>query len=129
MSDDVLRQPAPPSEPAATVLRTGFHVERSTSGDAVVVVLRGELDMATAPRLARALDDALDQLPTSVTIELAELGFLDSTGIRVLVTAHRRAAAARCRFVLRAPSGSVLKTLQLTGMDTLVIVEAGPALT
>ena len=112
---------------ASTLLRTGFHAgEGLDEGDTLVLKLQGELDMASAPGLGRALSTALDAGPSVLTLDLAELTFLDSTGLRVLITACRRAGTQGCTFVIRSPSRSVLKTLQLTGVDRLMVIEPAP---
>jgi len=82
--------------------------------------------MATAPALARALDTALDARPTAITVDLTDLSFVDSTGIRVLINACRRAGSEGCSFTLRAPCRSVLKALRLTGVDRLMVVDEVP---
>lgn len=127
LADHVL-EPDDLQEAAANLLRTGFHASGTgEEEDTVVLKLEGELDMATAPNLGRALNTALDAQPSVLTLDLTKLAFLDSTGLRVLITACRRASAQRCTFVVRSPSRSVLKTLQLTGVDRLMVIEAAPA--
>jgi len=110
----------------STLLRTGFHAAADNDGDTAVLRLHGELDMATAPGLGRALSTALDSRPTVLALDLQELSFVDSTGLRVLITACRRAGEQGSTFVLRSPSRSVLKALQLTGVDQLMVIEPAP---
>ena len=108
------------------LLRAGFHPGSDHPDGAVVVRLQGELDMATAPQLRRVLDAALDARPAELAVDLQDLTFADSTGIRVLLEASRRAQDAGCSLVLRSPRRSVRKALRLTGMDQLVDVELQP---
>jgi|1185.fasta_scaffold09086_1 anti-sigma B factor antagonist len=60
---------------------------RSADARHVVIAVAGEIDMATAPQLAAALGryDECD-----VTVDLAEVEFLDSSGLSVLVHARKR---------------------------------------
>ncbi len=125
MPEDVLRAPDD-LDGAAAMLHFGFSTEANASDGAVVVRLHGELDMATAPGLTRALGTALDGRPTALAVDLSDLRFLDSTGIRVLITACRRAGTEGCPFVLRAPRRPVLKALRLTGVDRLMVIEPDP---
>jgi len=111
---------------ASSLLRAGFHAEADSAEGSVVVRLQGELDMATAPALSRALDTALDALPTALVLDLRELTFVDSTGIRVLITSCRRAAGQGCSFALHSPRRPVLKALRLTGVDRLMVIEPTP---
>jgi anti-sigma B factor antagonist len=129
LADHVL-EPDDLADAASTLLRTGFH---AGAGDdeagTIVLKLQGELDMASAPALSRALGTALDAQPAVLTLDFSQLTFLDSTGLRVLITACRRATAEGRSFVIRSPSRSVLKTLQLTGVDQLMVIELPPPAT
>ena len=112
---------------ATDLLRTGFHAAVDSANGSIVIKLRGELDMATAPGLGQAINRALDAKPSALHLDLAELSFLDSTGIRVLIAGCRRAGGQGCSFVLCSPSRSVLKALRLTGVDRLMVIEDDPA--
>lgn len=124
--DKTLEGPEDVAVIASALRRTGFHVASRRDDGAIVLCLQGELDLAAAPRLARALDTALDAKPTLLALDLRDLTFLDSTGIRVLITACRRAGTGGCSFVLRAPCRPVMKALRLTGVDRLMVIEGGP---
>lgn len=121
MSQHILDHRALVSSPE--LLRTGFHAESSSQDGAVVIRLRGELDVATSVELRRVLAQALEEKPRDLVFDLADLSFVDSTGIGVLVGACRRAEEANCSFVLRSPARSVLKALRLTGIDRLVPID------
>jgi len=116
-----------PAERAAALRRDGFHAEADRSDGTVVIRLHGELDLATAPKLVRALAEGLDGKPSGLVLDLSQLSFIDSTGIGVLMTGYRRADADGCSFVLRAPSRGVLRTLQVTGVAHMVLTEAPEA--
>ena len=124
MSENVLAS-ADGSYDAVTLLRTGFHAATAGTDDTIVLRLQGELDMATAPGLGRTLDTAISAGPATIALDLRELTFVDSTGIRVLITACRQAGKAGSRFVLRSPCRSVRKALVLTGVDRLMAIEPG----
>jgi len=126
MPDHVLNPPEDPAGLASALLQAGFSVDAEGHDGEVVVRLQGELDMAATPALSRALDAAMDTRPHSLALDLNELTFVDSTGIRVLITACRRAGAQGCSFVLCSPQRAVLKALRLTGMDRLMVIEPGP---
>src|SRR4051794_7879848 len=72
------------------------------------LTLRGELDLATAPELDRLVIESLDA-GTEVVVDLRSLAFMDSSGIRVLVAAHARAARVGSRlFIIRPEQGSAV---------------------
>lgn len=120
MAEDVTTNLSDPASAAAELQRTGFAVTTDTSERSTVLALRGELDVATAPALESALRAAFGASPTSMVVDLSDLSFLDSTGIRVLATAARRAESDGCSIVLMAPTQQVLRVLRLTGVDRLI---------
>jgi anti-sigma B factor antagonist len=70
----------------------GFAIDARDEGDRHVVIPRGELDLATAPELERHVLERLGH-GASVRLDLRELAFMDSSGVRALVTVHRAAAS------------------------------------
>ncbi|MBA2514811.1 MAG: STAS domain-containing protein [Solirubrobacterales bacterium] len=79
------------------------------------VVPRGELDLATAPELEGWLDD-LRRERADVVVELAEITFIDSAGIRVLLRAREQARRSRTGLRFESGGPEVMRTLQLTGV-------------
>ena len=80
------------------------------------VVLAGEIDAYTAPELA----DRLTPLPgagTDVAIDLAAVEFIDSSGLGVIIDAHRRAMEAGRRIVLAKPSAAVVRLIEISGLN------------
>lgn len=90
--------------------------------DDATLVVRGEVDSHTSPQLQERLD-AMDAGGT-VTVDLAPTTFIDSSGLRVLVAAHKRLGRGGGRLVLRAPSEAVVRLLEVTGLDAELHVEA-----
>lgn len=79
----------------------------------------GELDLATAPRLAEVLSAVAAPV---VVLDLSDCTFLDSAGIRALMgTARALAEAGRGLRVVTRDAG-ILRLLEITGVDTLVQV-------
>ena len=80
------------------------------------VRVEGELDAYTSIKLRRVLDDCLLLPVTSVDCDLAGVTFIDSGGLGLLVSAQRRAEAARIRFGVTDPSRSVQRLFDVTGL-------------
>ena len=85
-------------------------------GGAAVVVPTGELDLATAPALEDALGRAFESGSGRVVLDLRELEFIDSSGLRTLLTAHRQAEMARAQFSLVAGHRGLERTLEIAGV-------------
>jgi anti-anti-sigma factor len=97
-----------------------FALEHVDSG--AIVRLAGELDCASAAvahlALERARPDVLE-----ITLDLSRVVFLDATGVRFLISAQRRARAAGRRLIIRRPSRSVRRMLDLTGVRPLLAID------
>ena len=93
----------------------GFVVRRVDSGTEVLLELIGELDVAGID----PLNEATRHLPANghVTIDLSELAFMDSSGIRVLMSLDLRSRTERWTLALRAPQPQVLRVLTLCGFE------------
>lgn len=92
-----------------------FAVSLGESGrGGTVLTVRGELDLATADGLWRELEPLL--LPhTVVVLDGTGITFLDSSGLRVLLQAGKRAATDGAAFRLVAPQAAVQRVLELAG--------------
>lgn len=83
--------------------------------------LVGDVDAHTSPALA----EALAGIGTGENvIDVAEVDFMDSSGLRVLVDASTRARAAGGTLVLLAPNASLRRLIEITGLEGLVTLRA-----
>jgi anti-sigma B factor antagonist len=89
----------------------------------VVVSLAGEMDIASAPELARALEALGGANATAVVIDLSALTFIDSSGISVLATAARDARARGGELVVAAPEGDVRRVFEIVRLAEIVPLE------
>jgi anti-anti-sigma factor len=100
---------------------TGFSISISDRDGRAVVVIRGELDLATAPDLDAALQE-LAEAGKDVVVDLRELAFMDSTGLRVIVAAHARAEAGDHSFVIvrPTPGAPIERILAIAGVESVL---------
>lgn len=100
-----------------------FSVDLAESDGGVVVAVQGELDALTGPMLRARLEDALDgRRAPSVVIDLEALSFIDSSGLSVLVQAHRWLESRQATLTLTHPSPQTRKVLEITGLDRVFAV-------
>jgi anti-sigma B factor antagonist len=78
--------------------------------------VHGELDIATVPELVDLLA-RLRHHGHDVTLDLAEVTFMDSTGLTMLMDAHREAENDGWTFVVRRPSPAVRRVFELAGVN------------
>jgi anti-anti-sigma factor len=81
--------------------------------------LSGELDHATAPELREPLQSTIAGGTTAVLVDLSDCGFIDSTGLSVLVHAHSQLVdgATGGRLEICCPDAQVRRLLEITGID------------
>src|ERR1700678_2363519 len=91
------------------------------AGGHLVVTLGGELDAVDADSVAAALAAAAARNPW-IIIDLAELEFIDCSGLRVLARAREQARQAGGDLLLAAPRRQVRRILALTGLADVFCV-------
>ena len=85
----------------------------------VSFIPRGELDLATAPELEEKVLEAVRGGDRSVVLDLRELTFMDSTGVRTIVAAHKAAeeAGTDLRVIRPGADNPVSRVIEISGID------------
>ena len=97
--------------------RSGFEVDSCQEGGDYIVRARGELDLAVSETFEAELETALQSDASAVLLDLRELTFIDSAGIRALLIAVGRSEANGRRLrVTRETSRAVQRSFDLTGI-------------
>ena len=94
-----------------------LEVDTGERAGAVCVALRGELDLSTVDKVEEALLDAEQASPPVMLIDLSALTFLDSTGLRTIVTADQRARDGDRRLVVVKGPEVVHRVFTITRLD------------
>ena len=87
-----------------------------------LVVLTGELDMATAPHLRAVLEPLGRAAPTLVTVDVASLSFIDASGLGEFVRGNNALERGGGGLRLRSPSAMCVRLLRMTQLDVLLTV-------
>jgi anti-anti-sigma factor len=91
--------------------------------DSQLVAVGGEIDLNTAPEL----DEVLTKFDSGqVTVDLADVTFIDSTGVRVLIEAYERLGRGGGTLTVRDASPPVLRVFEITGLDQLLCADGWP---
>ncbi len=80
------------------------------------IVVRGELDMLTAPQLASVLDDTISKDARLIIVRLEHVSFIDSSGLRVLLKAADQLAASGGQLFLEGATPVVERMLKVSGI-------------
>jgi anti-sigma B factor antagonist len=94
-------------------LRVSSYVE----GGHAVLRVAGQLDLQSVPALRTALLDLVDGSHPQVIVDLAEMTFIDSTGLGVLAAATRRASGNGARLCISGAQSRVAALIRRTGLE------------
>jgi RND superfamily putative drug exporter len=119
--------PAVSTAPAAKAGPGVLTMEEIHEGDRLRLRLEGELDLVTAPWLARRLRAIEADKPAILVIDLRDLRFMDSSGLRELFSARRRASADGRRIALVKGSAPIDRVLEMVRADRAIETVDDPA--
>lgn len=89
----------------------------------LTVYMCGELDQHSAGDFLKAINDAIDTLmPKDLTLDMSELGFMDSSGIALLIKINRKISQLGGRMFIEVPQSQPLKVIDASGIDRLIPV-------
>jgi anti-anti-sigma factor len=94
-------------------------VEVHHDAGAALVTIGGELEFGTAAALRSTFSDLAQVDADPVVVDLAQLQFIDSTGLSLLVQAKQRFTAEGRRFELRGPTGRVSRVIEISGLSEM----------
>jgi anti-sigma B factor antagonist len=94
--------------------------------DTVILRLYGEFDLSSEQRFREELEAVLADGATTVVVDLRSLSFMDSTGLRALVSLHNHATVTQIDFAVLCDGGAVRRVLQATRLDSVLpMVDTG----
>lgn len=100
--------------------RPTLYIESAYNPDACVVRIEGELDLAGCPELDLALCEAEQAPVRRIILDLEDLTFIDSAGLRSLLSASRRSASNRNRLEVTRGKGQPAYMFGLTGLERVL---------
>lgn len=97
----------------------GFEVERAPLSGAPGVLVRGDIDINTAPRLTETLDAAIHQTRGAFVIDLSHVSFLDSSGVHLLLRTRALLGREDRALVVICPPGPARRIFEVAGITDL----------
>jgi anti-sigma B factor antagonist len=108
--------------PSASQHYGGFRADLIRQHNGVMlVVLAGELDVATAPVLQRRMDALAEEGQTRIVIDCSYLSYIDSSGVAILADTWERLTALGGSLVVRNPSPMAVKLFQITKVASMLL--------
>jgi anti-sigma B factor antagonist len=96
-----------------------FSVTQEQRGAMPLLRVSGEVDIYTAPRLKEAVVAALEGGAPSLAFDLSSVGFLDSTGLQVLMSAKKRTAERGGDVYLIGVGGQIRRVFNLLSLERI----------
>ncbi|MBI2901318.1 MAG: STAS domain-containing protein [Planctomycetes bacterium] len=87
-----------------------------------IVHVSGEVDMNSAPKLREKLRKTFDQKPVTVVLRLADVPYMDSAGVAVLVEVLQWAKKEKILFVLAEPSAAVRAVIEMARLSRFFVI-------
>jgi len=96
-------------------------ITKEYNGDALTVALQGRLDTNTSPELEKELRESMDDV-RSLTLDFADLDYISSAGLRVLLFAHKT-MSAKDGMTVKHVNEVVMDVFELTGFADILTIE------
>jgi anti-anti-sigma factor len=109
---------------------TPLLITESQMQDRHLIVLSGELDLATAPALRERLVAFNEEPTTDLVLDIGLLTFIDSTGLSLMVSQHKALAARGAQLTIYDPTPMTRRLLDISGLTPLlhIIPERDPTI-
>lgn len=103
-----------------------MNISTAFSAGRLTVYLSGELDHHAARETMETIDELLDEyMPRDCVLDLSGLGFMDSSGIAVIVRTSRRMRELRGRVWIENPGKQALRVIDAAGIERLIPIAVG----
>ena len=91
-------------------------VEVTAEDGVPVLLIRGELDAYSAPTLDAAVTKVLDGGAARLVLDLSDVGFIDSSGLRSMIRARKQVGDEPSALSIRNPQPTTVRLLDITGL-------------
>jgi stage II sporulation protein AA (anti-sigma F factor antagonist) len=99
-------------------------LQRDRDGDVPVLRLNGELDRLTVDVVDAAVRELAAETTTTLVLDVRNLEFIDSAGLRTLSRAHNLLAERGHSLVVRDPSPAIRRLIELVGLLDILTIES-----
>ena len=108
----------------ADVVATGPHgaiVEATLAEAVATIMVRGDLDGAAIPDVARAIADSLSRVRVNVVLDLGDIAFIDADGLEFIVRVRQRLAKGGGTLTVYRPTAEIQRLLAVCGIVDLAV--------
>ena len=98
-----------------------FSMTKESTQDGVRFYLAGRVNIYNAPMIQNEIESALKAGETKIILNMCQVYFLSSAGIRVILMMHKKATEANGSFGIEQPSDNVRNVLGMTALDEMLV--------
>ena len=99
-----------------------MEIVKERQGDSLTLRLSGRLDTGTSPELQEVVTKELDGMK-HLAVDMAELEYITSAGLRVLLNAAKKIDAAEGSMVVKNANEDIREVFKITGFDDILVLE------
>ena len=99
-----------------------MNIIKKAEGEALTLALEGRLDTITSPQLDEALDASTERV-TDLTLDLQELTYISSAGLRVLLRALKKMNAGGGKLHVTNVNDTIMEIFEVTGFAEILNIE------
>jgi len=104
-----------------------MQITRTARAEQFEIKLKGLMDASWSDHVARALAECVQSCQHVIAVDMSEVDYMSSAGIRILVMYARQLKSIQGRLFVIKASDMVRKVLELSGLDSLLHAPAAPA--
>ena len=97
-------------------------ISKKKENDAIVINVKGRLDTNTAPELEKFVAEEIKDAK-KLKLDLAELDYISSAGLRVVLTLHKQMSGKGGSLVVAHPQDEVMEVFDMTGFSSFLVIE------
>ncbi len=98
-----------------------MNIKTWNENQTLTIAINERLDTLTAPELEKTVKENADKYQKMI-LDISELEYISSAGLRTLVLAHKL-MSAKGGFVVKSPNESVMEIIRLTGLNKFIQIE------
>lgn len=98
-------------------------IQTITNDSEIVVSIEGRVDTTTAPELEKAVNVFYAQNGITLVFDCEKMDYVSSSGLRVILSAHKNITAKGGKFILRHLNREVRSVIDLTGFSRILTIE------
>lgn len=100
-----------------------MNIDLKREGSTLEAAIEGRLDTNSSPQLEAALKEAFSIMPAQLVINLTDVQYVSSAGLRVILFAQKEISRAGASMVVRNPNEYVYDVFEATGFSDILTIE------